>query len=142
MKRAALCAIVALFITMTGCETSRKTTTPPNPQDAFDYAISAVLLTRVAHGNQIHSYVKEVWRFDSRAGMRPEIGAEYGEPKPHTKKDPHAERDAVAFKFGVEPPTGLPHELAVRVPETGIVPFFKMSVDDLRTAFKATQPKA
>jgi len=134
--RAVVCALAALVIVSIGFGG------PPMPQQAFDYAKSVVLVKRVVEDNQIHSYVKEVWRFDPTAGARPEVGAEYGKPTPYVAQMRYPERDGIVFILGENRPKGVTGWWGIQVMEDGMVYPFRMNVADLRTALMKTQPKA
>jgi hypothetical protein len=114
---------------------------PPTPQELFDFATSVVLVKRVVQDNQVHSYVKEVWRFDPDAATPPEVGSEYGEPRPYVSDMQYPELDWIVFILGKNRPKGVIGSLQIPVTESGMVGPFRMNVEDLRTALKKTKPK-
>lgn len=111
----------------------------PTPQQALDYAKSVVLVRRVVKDGQVYSYVKAVWRADPNEGA-PAVGSEYGEPIPAGRMH-HADRDAILFRFGEDPPEGLPNGWGIQVAENGMVYPFQMNVDQVRVAVEETKPK-
>jgi len=139
---------------------------PPTPEQALEYARSVVLVKRVVQGNQIHSYVKEIWRSGTDVGTPPPVGSSYGMPLPYDAPMRFPERDAIVFEFGADRPKGFPNRWGVTVMEQGLVSQFQkvsyertglrgmndmdtiaravseaMSVDEVRQAVKNTKPK-
>lgn len=102
----------------------------PDPDQALRYAKSIVLIKRVVQGDQVHSYVKEVWRFESGAEPEPSIGSNYGSPFPYDSRMRLPERDAIVFKFGADRPPGVPTTWILLIDDAGQVsPFEKPSYD-------------
>ena len=114
---------------------------PPTPQQALEYAKSVIRVKRVLKDNQVHSYVKEIWRFDPAAGTPPAIGSEYEAPMPYNPNTMHPERDGIIFRFGADRPEGLPIGWGVQVMENGMVLPFRMYVESLRSAVAKTKQK-
>lgn len=131
-------------------------------EDALHYAKSVVLASQVLDlkDNQIHSYVKEVWRADPDAESVPAIGSEYGRPKRYRAGMKHPELDWIIFEFGADRPVRLPRTWGISVDAKGLVPSFlekvpvstwesdltrwedaPMHVDDVRRLVKKTTPK-
>ena len=114
---------------------------PPTPEEALDYAKSVVWVKRVVEGGKIHSYVKEIWRFDAKAGTPPAVGSEFGIAMPYNSMMKFPERDGIVFNFGSDRPKGLPMGWGIQVAESGMVFPFHMNVDSVRSAVKSTDPK-
>lgn len=159
--RMTFCSVSALVLATLGSGA------PPTPDQALEFATSVVLVKRVVQDNQIHSYVKEVWRFDSSAGPLLPVGSAYGRPRPYDSRMRFPERDAIVFEFRADRPKGLPNRWVLPVTEDGRVSTFlkevdygrkglrgvadtatlsevrseAMSVDEVRMAVKSTQPK-
>ena len=159
--RMTFCSVSALVLASLGSGA------PTTPDQALEFATSVVLVKRVVQDHQIHSYVKEVWRFDSSAGPLPPVGTAYGRPLPYDARMRFPERDAIVFEFRADRPTGLPTRWVIPVTEEGRVSTFQkevdygrkglrgvadpatlsevrseaMSVDEVRIAVKNSQPK-
>jgi len=102
----------------------------PDPDQALRNAKSVVLVKRVVQGDQVHSFLKEVWRSKSGAQTLPPIGTDYGSPFPYDSRMRLPERDAIIFEFGADRPTGLPTTWILLVNDAGRVsPFEKPSYE-------------
>jgi hypothetical protein len=130
-----LCTLAVLVVSTIGFGR------PPTPQEALEYAKSVVLVKRVLKDNKIHSYVKEVWRFDPSAGTPPVVGSEYGRPMPYDSRMQHPERDGIVFKFGADRPSELTIGWTIPVTEDGMVFPFQGHIDGVRMVVKNTNPK-
>lgn len=131
--RVMLCAFAALMMAAVGFGM------PPTPQQALEHAKAVVLVRRVVKDNQIHAYVKEVWRAGPNAGTPPRVGSEYRDPMPYDSRMRFPERDEIVFDFGEDRPKGFPVRWRIQVTEDGIVLPFQMDVDGVRMAVKKTK---
>lgn len=99
-------------------------------EEALKYAKSVVLVKRQVQGEQIRSYVKEVWRFEPGDENPPPIGSEYGRPMPYDARMRFPECDAVVFKFGANSPGASRRTWTLTVNDKGqVLPFEKESFD-------------
>lgn len=115
---------------------------PPTPQQALTYATKVVWVRRVLQGNQIHSYVREVWRFAPSEGAPPPVGSEYGRPMPYDPRMRNPDRDGIIFAFGANRPKGMVLGWGIQVMEDGTVyPFGGETVDQIRADVRASTPK-
>jgi hypothetical protein len=114
----------------------------PTPEQAVKHAKSVVLVKQVIRDNQIHSYVKEVWRSGPDATTPPPVGSEYGRPHPYRPSMRFPECDAIVFDFGADRVSALPNILRIVVNEERRVPFFLEAVavrDDAGTIKRITE---
>lgn len=125
----------ALATTLVAAPRSR----PPTPEQAVQHATSVVLVERAVMDNQIHSYVKEVWR-SSPGEAVPAVGAEYGRPTPCSPAVRFAD-DMIVFEFGPDRPADLPPSWRVNVTDKKSVPVFLEEVPVFNDAGVVTRTR-
>ena len=131
-KKATFSVLLALVLASVGFGR------PPTPDIALQYAKEVVFVKRVLVNEEIRSYVKEVWRFDPKAGPPPAVGSEFGRRLPYDPRMQHPERDGIEFTFGADRPAGLTPRWGIQVLEDGMVLPFNATVGKVRSKVEAT----
>jgi len=131
----------------------------PTPNQSVKYATSVLLLQRIIQGQELHSYVKEVWRSPDAAAA-PAVGTEYGRVTPYLPEMKNPECEVLVFEFGLDRPAGFPNSWSTTVTKNRRVPLFTeevqvvdneglvrrttqeaMHVEDVRARVKRNNPK-